>query len=62
MKRAYLDGLDADESVPMSLREGGGDGEGLPVTKRTVDPGVDVIDLAAMREQLDASRGQRGGG
>jgi hypothetical protein len=63
IKRAYLQGLDEDETVPFHFAE-----EGVetlppaerPATRTGVDAGTAVIDLTAMREQLEAHR--RGGG
>lgn len=58
MRQAYLDGLEDDESVPLSFRED----EELPVAKRVVNTGQDVIDLAEMREELEKhNRAKRGG-
>jgi hypothetical protein len=67
-QRAYLDGLDEDESVPISF-EGGGAEERpeianlhpseQPQTRQDVDAGMHVIDLTAMRTSLE---GQREGG
>lgn len=61
LQRAYLDGLESDGLVKFS---GGGD-EGFPAAsaggpqvRKGVDAGTDVIDIGAMRRQLE----QRGGG
>jgi hypothetical protein len=46
--------LDQDEDVPFTLRE---DGEEVPgIQKRVADTGGGVIDLAAMRDELEAAR------
>lgn len=66
VQRSYLEGLSEDESIPFSYG-GGDDGldqDGLPAgirgpQRRTADTGQEVIDLAAMRRELEA---QRGGG
>jgi len=60
----YLDGLDAEEDIPFSRngdagREFGGGREAAPgmdgpTIRENVDIGVKVIDLAAMRAELEA--------
>lgn len=63
LRRTYLEGLDQDESVPFrwEIRE---DGPGVPGFKirENVDAGVQVIDLNAMRAELEAGRRQQQGG
>lgn len=58
MQRCYLDGLEQDGTLGES-----GDGElppGFePTVRENVDAGTDVIDLAAMRSQLEADRDRR---
>jgi hypothetical protein len=64
VQRAYLDGLDEDESVPISFTEGGGPEEVTaslhpserPSTRENVDAGMHVIDLSAMRKSLESAR------
>lgn len=61
----YLDGLSAEEDIPFQVQQGdgreqerqaaGGDG---PMTRR-VDAGVAVIDLEAMRRELEANPAAR---
>lgn len=59
MQRGYLEMLHDDEDVPFTLRE---DGEEAPgIQKRVVDTGGGVIDLLAMKEQLEAARTTKGG-
>lgn len=58
MQRGYLEMLHEDEDVPFTLRQ---DGEEAPgIQKRLADTGDGVIDLIAMRDQLEAAR-QKGG-
>lgn len=59
VQRAYLEGLEEDQEVPFGWSEEGTD-SGLPFTRReAVDAGTDVIDLAAMRDQLETDRRNR---
>lgn len=60
MKRAYLDGLEADGTISFEGEEGE---EGFPAAsaggpqvRKAVDAGIDVIDLTAMRAQLESKR------
>ena len=63
VQRAYLDGLDEDESVPLSF-EGGEERPEIsnlpaseqPSTRQNVDAGMHVLDLTAMRRSLEAAR------
>jgi hypothetical protein len=58
-----MDGLDADEEIPFSINRDSGSvyqagseaapGMDGPTIRRNVDAGVKVIDLAAMREELE---------
>lgn len=66
LRRAYLEGLDQDESVPFRMEEGQqGPGflgmPGGPKIRENVDAGVEVIDLSAMRAELEAARQAKGG-
>ena len=62
----YLDGLSAEEDIPFRIeRDGDSEREqerqaagGGPVTRR-VDAGVAVIDLEAMRAELEANPAAR---
>lgn len=62
----YLDGLSSEEEVPFQLQQGPGQGRGEradgvpdgPVT-RQVDAAVAVIDLDAMRAELEANPAAR---
>ena len=65
LRRAYLEGLDQDESVPFSMEVSDlpsplGAPSGFKV-RENVDAGVKVIDLTAMRTELEAARQQKGG-
>jgi hypothetical protein len=65
MQRCYLDGLAEDESVPFGWQEHTGEvtpGMNGPQIRENVDAGTDVIDLTAMRAELEADRARRGGG
>jgi RNA polymerase-binding transcription factor DksA len=60
-QRAYLEGLDEDQEVPFGWSED--TGSELPFTRReAVDAGTDVIDLAAMRSELEEQRRKRAQG
>ena len=64
MQKCYLDGLAEDESVPFTWKEETGEltpGMAGPVRRENVDAGTDVIDLTAMRAELEAERAKRGG-
>jgi len=65
-KRMYLDGLIDDETVPISMEEGGAQGlptgAAGPTIRSNVEAGTDVIDLNAMRAELEAERLARKGG
>lgn len=64
MQRCYLDGLAEDESVPFSWKEETGEitpGMAGPQVRENVDMGADVLDLTAMRAELEAERAKRGG-
>jgi hypothetical protein len=61
VRRTYLDGLEGDGTI--RFEEGEGE-EGFPAAsaggpqvRKDVDPGTRVIDLTAMREQLEKKRG-----
>jgi hypothetical protein len=64
IRRAYLAGLDEDETVPFSFRAadtqvpGGGMG---PQVRQGVNAGVSQIDLGAMVADLEAARQRRDG-
>lgn len=63
-QRALIEGLDQDEDVPVRFEETGGPQQQSaqgPTIRENVDAGVDVIDISAMRDELEAAR-QRGGG
>lgn len=58
IQQAYLDGLDQDEDIPFSRNSDAsgafGEGEMGPTVRTGVDAGTAVIDLAAMRAELEA--------
>jgi hypothetical protein len=65
-RQAYLDGLSAEEDIPFRIepdpfqvpeRQAAAGGDG-PVTRR-VDAGPAVIDLAAMKRELEANPAAR---
>lgn len=59
-QRALLEGLENDDSVPFGFSESGGDemtpGVAGPTVRSNVDAGTSVIDLAAMRAELEGAR------
>lgn len=63
LQRSYLEGLDEDESVPFRIEFGGQlpTGEQGPQVREGVDPGVQVISITDMRQQLEAARSKGGG-
>jgi hypothetical protein len=72
IQQVYLEGLEQDPEVPLTFDQGGSGGDaggvfaGLPAgqgpqIRENVDAGVDVIDLSAMRRELEASRRHRPG-
>lgn len=65
-RRTLLEGLSEDEEVGFRLGEDDGFAgmQGGPTVRENVDAGTDVIDLAAMRAELEAARAERqkGGG
>lgn len=60
MQRGYLEMLHDDEDIPFSLRQDDGS-EAPGIQKRVVDTGGGVIDLLAMRDELEAQRSKKGG-
>ena len=60
-QRALLEGLENDESVPFGF-EPAAEAPAGPRVRENVDAGMSVIDLAAMRAQLEAARAARAGG
>jgi hypothetical protein len=59
--------MSEDESVPFSWKDDAEPGEVTPgvsgpTIRENVDAGVKVIDLAAMRAELEADRDRRKGG
>jgi hypothetical protein len=63
VQQVYLDGLDADKDIPFQRNQdaggrfGGGEaapGMDGPTIRENVDIGVQVIDLAKMRAELEA--------
>lgn len=70
MRRAYLDGMERDEEIPLSFRRDGGEeegGEALPgqqgfTVRKGVDVGMSVLDLGAMVADLEAARRRSQGG
>lgn len=63
-RRMYLEYLDQDEEIPFSL--GSSDAEGAengagPTVREGVDIGADVLDLNAMRAELEEARKRKGG-
>jgi len=64
VQKCYLDGLAEDESVPFSFREENTEltpGMAGPKVRENVDMGADVLDLTAMRAELEADRSKKGG-
>jgi hypothetical protein len=63
-QRAFLDYMDQAEDIPLSMQEGGSElPPELAPQRRVADAGTDVIDLTAMRRELEAERDRlRGGG
>lgn len=63
MRETYLDGLSAEEDIPFRLERGGSGREqeagGDGPTVRKVAAGVAVIDLEAMRRELEANPAAR---
>lgn len=59
MQHGYLEMLHEDEDVPFTLRQDGGE-EAPGIRKRVADTGGGVIDLVAMRDELEAAR-RKGG-
>jgi hypothetical protein len=59
VRRAYLDGLEADGTI--SFDEGEGEipaaSAGGPTVRKGIDPGTKVIDLTGMRAELEKKRG-----
>lgn len=53
--------MEKDEDVPLSFEQGEMGPEGGPTVRENVDAGTDVIDLTAMRKELEAQRAKRGG-
>jgi len=56
VRQAYLDGLLNDDEVPLTAGEPAPDAEVPEITHRTAETGTQVIDLAAMRADLEAGR------
>ena len=57
LRETYLEGLSAEEDIPFRMDRGHGPGEGPAV--RQVDAAVAVIDLDAMRQELEANPAAR---
>ena len=60
----YLEQLDEDEEVPFHIetaQPGDLAGESGPTIRKNVDTGADVIDINAMRAELEEARKRRGG-
>lgn len=60
MQRAYLEGLEADGTIKLQDSSEDGfpaEGEGGPRVRKGVDAGTDVIDITAMRAELEGKRG-----
>lgn len=57
MRETYLEGLSEEEDIPFRVQQAPAAGEG-PVT-RQVAAGVAVIDLDAMRQELEANPAAR---
>jgi hypothetical protein len=53
-----MEGLDQDQEVPFEFADSTGADPGFQ-RRESVDAGTDVIDLAAMRDQLEADRRER---
>jgi hypothetical protein len=61
----YLEYLDEDEEIPFQINapEDGDAPPGTgPAIREGVDIGADVLDLNAMRAELEEARKRRGGG
>lgn len=60
----YMEYLDEDDEIPFRLNEAepgdASDGNG-PAVREGVDIGASVLDLNAMRAELEEARKQRGG-
>jgi hypothetical protein len=56
VRETYLDGLSAEEGIPFRIEQG--PAPGVPVTRK-VAAGVPVIDLDAMRQELEANPAAR---
>lgn len=64
LQRAYLAGMDEDETVPFSFRAAGTQAPGGamgPRVRTGVDAGVSQIDLGSMVTDLEAARQRKGG-
>jgi len=61
LQRTFLEGMSDDEDCPFTIQEGPADFGGAqgPTIRENVDAGTDVIDLAKMRDELEALRVQR---
>lgn len=59
LRWSYLRGMSDDENVPFAMEDPADSGAfpaGMQPAIRHADAGTDVIDLTAMREELEASR------
>ncbi len=64
-QQMYLDHLDADEEIPFHIdtpTPGESSGDVGPATRENVDIGASVLDLNAMRADLEEARKRRRGG
>jgi hypothetical protein len=63
LQQTYLDGLSEDEEIPFRMQaDAGRRFRPGPGTREGVDAGVKVIDLTAMREELETLRRQQAAG
>lgn len=59
LRETYLDGLSAEEDIPFRMERGHGPAAGTGAGVRQVDAAVAVIDLDAMRAELEANPAAR---
>ena len=55
-QRAVIDFMEQAEDIPLSVAEGDIPADLRPTVRANVDAGTDVIDLGAMRAELEAAR------
>lgn len=59
VRETYLDGLSEEEDIPFRMERGAGPGPGGRPRTREVPAAVAVIDLDAMRQELEANPAAR---